>query len=99
MKLQDRVEHWGLSRNSTVSYDMLANVVTFRRTGPKQEAEVERYIPISANGKSNSVELKCVRKTTDTPSLSQFSCLHSYGCQHVPFEQFGDVSRLPLRIL
>lgn len=42
MVLEDRIQHWRVSRDATVCDDMLADIVAIGGTCPEDEAEVER---------------------------------------------------------
>lgn len=47
MELNDRIEHWWVTRQAPVGDDLLTCVVTFGRARPKEESEVEGLKAVS----------------------------------------------------
>ena len=49
MVLEDRVEHWRVSRDATVCNDVLADIVAIGGTCPEEKAQMERWKKFDQN--------------------------------------------------
>ena len=88
--LEDRFEHWRVSRDATVSDDVLADIVAIGGTRPEEKAQMERWDNFDQDyGFAKSAQ--CLRRT-ELPRW-QFSSTQVWICKPLAWTCNGSTYR------